>query len=52
VVLDLKNSKQKVRTYAAIPPDGRRVNFGALGYERYKDRTPLKSYSHLDHNVF
>jgi hypothetical protein len=24
-------------------------HFGALGYGQYKDNTPLKLYSHLDH---
>ena len=45
-----EKSKAKGKKYAAILPDGKRVNFGALGYEHYKDRTPLKLYSHLDHN--
>jgi hypothetical protein len=26
------------------------VPFGQLGYEHYRDRTPLKLYSYLDHN--
>jgi len=25
------------------------LSFGQLGYEHYKDKTPLKLYSHLDH---
>lgn len=27
----------------------RKVNFGQLGYEHFKDSTPLKLYKHLDH---
>ena len=26
------------------------INFGALGYQHYKDKTPLKLYSKLNHN--
>ena len=48
--IKFEKSKAKGKKYAAILPDGKRVNFGALGYEHYKDRTPLKLYSHLDHN--
>ncbi len=28
------------KKYTAIMPDGRRVNFGASGYEQYKDSIP------------
>ena len=27
----------------------RKVDFGARGYAQYRDSTPLKAYSHLDH---
>lgn len=26
-----------------------KVSFGALGYEQWKDQTPLKLYSYMDH---
>lgn len=29
--------------------DGRIVHFGALGYEQYRDSSPLKLYSSDDH---
>ena len=48
--IKFEKSKVKGKKYTAILPDGKRVSFGALGYEHYKDRTPLKLYSHLDHN--
>jgi len=48
--IKFEKSNANGKKYAAILPDGKRVNFGALGYEHYKDRTPLKLYSHLDHN--
>jgi uncharacterized radical SAM superfamily Fe-S cluster-containing enzyme len=38
------------KKYTAILPDGRRVSFGAVGYQQYRDTTPLKLYSALDHN--
>jgi hypothetical protein len=44
-----EKSKEKGKKYLAILPDGQHVNFGALGYQHYEDRTPLKLYSHLDH---
>ena len=44
-----EKSKEKGKKYLAILPDGRHVNFGALGYQHYEDSTPLKLYSHLDH---
>lgn len=28
----------------------KKVPFGDLRYQQFKDRTPLKLYSHLDHN--
>ena len=28
----------------------RKIHFGASDYEQYKDRTPLKLYSHKNHN--
>jgi hypothetical protein len=48
--IKFEKSKVKGKKYTAILPDGKRVNFGALGYEHYEDKTPLKLYSHLDHN--
>ena len=26
------------------------INFGAIGYQQFKDRTPLKLYSNLNHD--
>jgi hypothetical protein len=49
-----EKSKAKNKKYAAILKDKegkeRRVNFGDIRYEHYKDSTPLKLYSKLDHN--
>jgi hypothetical protein len=45
-----EKSKVKNKKYAAILPNGKRVNFGDKRYEQYEDRTPLKLYSKLDHH--
>ena len=29
--------------------NGKIIHFGSIGYQQYKDRTPLKLYSSLDH---
>lgn len=44
-----EKSKVKGKKYTAILPDGKRVNFGAVGFQQYRDDVPLKLYSHLDH---
>ena len=45
-----EKSKVKNKKYAAILPNGKRVNFGDKRYQQYEDRTPLKLYSKLDHH--
>ena len=40
-----EKSKGKGKKYLTILPDGQHVDFGALGYEHYEDRTPLKLYA-------
>jgi hypothetical protein len=30
--------------------NGKIIHFGHIDYEHYRDSTPLKLYSHLDHN--
>jgi len=40
------------KKYSAIIDDGgiiKRIPFGAVGYEQYRDSTGLGLYSHLDH---
>lgn len=46
----IRKSTTKGKKYDAILPDGSVIPFGQLGYQHYKDVTPLKLYSHLDHN--
>ena len=45
----IRKSTHKGKKYDAILDDGTIVPFGQLGYEHYKDTTPLKLYSNLDH---
>jgi len=52
-IVKIEKSRAKGKKYVAFVSDGkttRRVNFGALGYEQFKDSTKLKLYSKLDHN--
>lgn len=38
------------KKYMAVFPNGKKVHFGSSMYAQYHDSTPLKAYSHLDHN--
>ena len=53
-VKEIIRPTQKGKKYTAIisMPNGktRKVSFGAIGYTQFKDSTPLKMYSKLDHN--
>jgi hypothetical protein len=53
-VFDLRKSTRKNKKYMAdVKINGilhKNVHFGSLNYEQYKDSTPLKLYSNLDHN--
>ena len=46
---EFKKSTRAGKKYMVRSPQGRLIHFGALGYQHYKDSTPLKLYSHLDH---
>lgn len=43
-------SNRKQKKYSVITPSGKKIHFGNINYQHYKDSTPLKLYSHLDHN--
>jgi hypothetical protein len=45
----IEKSRAKHKKYAAVFSD-HRVNFGDTRYEHFKDQTPLKLYSKLDHH--
>lgn len=47
-----RRSTRKDKKYDAVLDDGKIIPFGQIGYEHYRDKTPLKLYSHLDHNDF
>lgn len=37
------------KKYRVILSNGKHVDFGDKRYQQYKDSTPLKAYSYLDH---
>ena len=52
-LLDIKAGPGDSKYVADVLIDGivyKNVKFGSKRYQHYKDRTPLKLYSHLDHN--
>jgi hypothetical protein len=48
--LKFEKSKSKNKKYLVILPNEKKINFGSLSHEHFKDTTPLKLYSNLDHN--
>lgn len=48
--LKFEKSKSKNKKYLVILPNEKKINFGDKRYEHFKDTTPLKLYSNLDHN--
>ena len=48
--IKIEKSDREGKKYKAILPNGKAVHFGADNYQQYKDSTPLKLYSSLDHN--
>jgi len=48
--MKIEKSKAKNKKYAIKTPLGNTINFGDKRYQHYKDTTPLKLYSNLDHN--
>ena len=47
--MDFKKSTRKGKKYM-VNYNGRWIHFGDSSAEHYKDTTPLKLYSHLNHN--
>lgn len=43
-------SRRKGKKYDVYKDGKYLVSFGAKDYQQYKDKTPLKAYSNLDHN--
>lgn len=53
--MEFKKSTNSTKKYMVKTPSGRWIHFGALSqdgkkYQHYKDTTPLKLYTHLNHN--
>jgi len=46
---EFKKSTRKNKKYM-VRYNNNWIHFGDLRYEHYKDKTPLKLYSNLDHN--
>jgi hypothetical protein len=42
-------STRKHKKYMIRTPEGKLIHFGDKRYQHYRDTTPLKAYSHLDH---
>ena len=54
-IIKIEKSKVKGKKYTAKVKNiktgkTRKINFGALGYQQFKDRTPLKVYKSLNHS--
>lgn len=52
-MIEFKKSTRKNKKYMVRTPKGKLIHFGNLtppANEHFKDSTPLKLYSHLDHN--
>lgn len=45
-----RKSTHKNKKYDAMLSDGCIIPFGQTGYEHYKDSTPLRLYSNLNHD--
>lgn len=52
--LEFSKSKNKLKKYKVIVYKNNKkykvVNFGSITHQHFKDTTPLKLYSNLDHN--
>ena len=40
----------KTKKYRVYLSNGKHVDFGARGYEQFRDSTPLRAFSDYDHN--
>ena len=45
-----KKSTNPKKKYMVTTPEGKLIHWGSASHQHYRDRTPLKLYSHLDHN--
>ena len=48
--MDFKKSTRKGKKYMVVAPNGKTIHFGDSSMQHYKDTTPLKLYTYLDHN--
>ena len=45
-----EKSTRKGKKYSVIAPSGKKIHFGSIKMQQYRDSTGLGLYSHLDHN--
>ena len=48
-MVEFKKSNRKNKKYM-VNINNKWIHFGDIRYQHYKDSTPLKLYTHLDHN--
>ena len=48
--IKFEKSDKQFKKYKATLPNNKVVHFGDTRYQQYKDTTPLKLYSKLDHH--
>ena len=46
---EFKRSTRQNKKYMVRTPKGKLIHFGDTRYQHFKDKTPLKLYSNLDH---
>ena len=49
-MITFRKSKYKNKKYDVLKEGKYLLSFGDRRYQQYRDTTPLKLYSHLDHN--
>lgn len=48
-IVDWARSTRKGKKYMVLLDNGQIVHFGSSDYQQYRDSTPLKLYSSMDH---
>jgi hypothetical protein len=48
-IVQWAKSSRKGKKYMVLLDNGKTVHFGSSDYQQYRDSTPLKLYSSLDH---
>ena len=48
--MNFKKSTRDGKKYMVVAPNGKTIHFGDIKMEQYRDTTPLKLYTYLNHN--